>query len=82
MILLRNHLNFLDQWVKLLLPWSFLCDVCIYIYIYILSLKAIQVSISKLLENSFYSKSRGQRLSSGHCPLKPDNVRTSRSRGI
>jgi hypothetical protein len=42
MLLLQNYFDFLDQWIKLLLSWSFLCDgcfktmdpICIYIYIY------------------------------------------------
>jgi hypothetical protein len=41
-----NFLDFLNQWIKLLLSWSMLCNDClktmtyVYIYIYILSLKA------------------------------------------
>jgi hypothetical protein len=46
----------------------------IYIYIYILSLMQSMSQLQNYLKILF-SKFCGQRLSSGHCPLQPDNVR-------
>jgi hypothetical protein len=60
-LLLWNHLNFLDQWIKLLLSWSFLCDDClktmnpIYISIYFLSLKAIHISLQIFLKKLLFA---------------------------
>jgi hypothetical protein len=84
MLLLQNHLDSLDQWIKLLLSWSFLCDDCLKtmtnIYIYSQSISQLQNSL-KILFFHVLRIETVKRTKSTLLP-EPDNVRSSKSRGI
>jgi hypothetical protein len=87
-----KSLNFHDQWIKLLLTSSFLCNDCLetmsYLYIYLVSIQSVKTFIfsKKKSKSAAFSwtesPSRTKSNWLGQCPVSPDNIRSGTGPGV
>jgi hypothetical protein len=79
-----KFLDFHDQWIKVLISWSSLCNDCLesmtYIYIYTLSLNAIIFFSLQIFK--IFLKNLSSQYPPVESPAGPYNIRPGESRGI
>jgi hypothetical protein len=75
--------NFHDQWIKLLLTSSFLCNDCLetmsYLYIYLVSIQSVKTFIFSKKKNPSLLLSLGQVVLARQSPTGLDNARSAQT---